>query len=148
MNVVVVHCNCGDVAQPAPRRPPPRSKSSLVRRFRCSSANTASMIGMVTSAVRDTTTNIMLGKQAERDRREQQREPRPAGPQQRRDRIGRRRSRFLALVVSFLTKIPRNSASRLRAWSGSKATAQDTSISSVQARKATKTHRPRGQRWK
>ena len=32
----------------------------LVRHFRCISANTASMIGMVTSAVRDTMTKVML----------------------------------------------------------------------------------------
>ena len=33
---------------------------TLVRHFRCISANTASMIGRVTSAVRDTTTKAML----------------------------------------------------------------------------------------
>ena len=32
----------------------------MLRHFRCSSANTASMIGIVTSAVRDTMTNAML----------------------------------------------------------------------------------------
>ncbi len=33
---------------------------TMVRHLRCSSAKTASMIGIVTSAVRDTMTNIML----------------------------------------------------------------------------------------
>ncbi len=32
----------------------------MLRHFRCSSANTASNTGMVTSAVRDTMTNAML----------------------------------------------------------------------------------------
>jgi hypothetical protein len=48
-----------------------------------------------------------------------------------------------------LTKIPRATVSGLSVRSGSKATAQDIAISSVQdARNAMKTHTPRGERWK
>ena len=61
MNVVVVHCSCGDAVQASTETTTAAQKMMrLVRHFRCSNANTASMIGMVTSAVRDTTTNIML----------------------------------------------------------------------------------------
>ena len=46
---------------PTPARMTSTQKiNRLVRHFRCSIANTASMIGMVTSAVRETMTKAML----------------------------------------------------------------------------------------
>ena len=74
---------------------------TLVRHLRCISANTASMIGMVTSAVRDTMTNTMLTMKLDGDRDQQQRLPDLPVPQQRDDGIGQRhraQREFLALV--------------------------------------------------
>ena len=72
----------------------------MLRHFRCSSANTANMIGSVTSAVRDTTTNAMLTKKLNAIARQQQRLRDPLCPQQRDDRVGQRdraQREFLAL---------------------------------------------------
>ena len=53
--------SCGDATQATPAsRIAAQKMTTLVRHLRCSIANIASMTGMVTSAVRETTTNAML----------------------------------------------------------------------------------------
>ena len=59
-NVPVVDCNCGDPAQASAARRQRHEDDELVRHFRCIIANTASMIGIVTIAVRETMTNTIL----------------------------------------------------------------------------------------
>ena len=62
----------------------------LVRHFRCSSANTASMIGIVTIAVRETTTNAMLTMKPSETAPSASAGQHPVRPQQTDDRIGQR----------------------------------------------------------
>ena len=52
---------CGDTFQTSAASTTAAHNATIaIRNRRCSSANTASMIGIVTSAVREMTTNIML----------------------------------------------------------------------------------------
>ena len=126
--------------------------ATLARHFRCSIANTASMIGMVTSAVRDTITNAMLTMKLKRDRDQQQRLPDFLLPQQRDGGIGQRyraEREFLALVDVVLDEDAALGVGVLERESGIESTSQDIAISSThETRKATNTHMPRVERSK
>src|SRR6202171_978757 len=59
--VAVFACKLGDASQTKPARTAIEQNTIVTfRHFKCISANTASMIGIVTSAVRDTITKAML----------------------------------------------------------------------------------------
>ena len=145
--------NCGDATHASPASTTAAQKMMrMVRHFRCSSANTASMIGIVTSAVRDTTTNIMLTTKLSGDRDQQQRQPvllfaRSSvmiGIGQRH----RAQREFLALVDVVLDE-DAALGPRLERKHRIERTSQDITISSVQdTRKAMNTHRPRVERSK
>jgi hypothetical protein len=64
-NVSAVRRNAGEVCQTtAANAATTHRMMTILRHLKCNSANTANMIGTVTSAVRDTTTKAMLTNKA------------------------------------------------------------------------------------
>src|SRR5882672_3866289 len=102
MNFETVPRNWGDTFQTTAASNAAAHKAAIaVRNLRCSSANTASMIGIVTSAVREITTNIMLTRKLRATTASSARQPYPVGSQESHNRIGqcyRAEHEFLALV--------------------------------------------------